>query len=191
MACDLGSPLKAEFNPCGNSFIGVSTTRNAFLMYDVRERKLVQSYVNLFEGAATSFSFHPSGDFAVCVSEEPKIKILDLIEGRPIFTLYGPRKALYATAFNPNGTLFATGGKDEELLIWKPVLIPYDCSGETEKENVSTASSAEEDTSASRASSNNKVSQTQEIVGSKSKAVSLDSLSRTSSAPSSSSVQST
>jgi WD40 repeat protein len=61
----------------------------------------------------------------VTVSEDAKIKILDLVEGRPIFTLYGPRTGVLATAFSQDGKLFATGGKDMELLIWEPVLIPY------------------------------------------------------------------
>lgn len=165
-------------------------------MYDVRERKLIQSYVNLFNGPVTSFTFHPSGDFAVCVSEETKIKILDLIEGRPIFTLYGPRKGIGATAFNANGNLFATGGKDEEVLIWEPTLLPYesakDDEEQTEKENIggsnvdssSSTTTSEEKSSKSATNSKSKVDQTPAIVKSNSKNVSLDSLSRTSSATS-------
>lgn len=125
ISCDLGSPTKADFNPCGGHYVGVSTTANSFLLYDARMEKLLQSYTNLSEGPVHGFSFHPDGDFAVTVSEDAKIKILDLVEGRPIFTLYGPRTGVLATAFNSDGKLFATGGKDMELLIWQPTLIPY------------------------------------------------------------------
>jgi len=123
-------------------------SERAFLLYDIRKGQILQSYEELFQGPVNSFSFHPGGDFAVCVSEDSKIKILDLIEGRPIFTLHGPRKGLCAVAFNASGSLFATGGKDQELLVWEPTLVPYDCnSNETEpscKENavVSSCSSA-------------------------------------------------
>lgn len=125
LSCDSGSPTKADFNPCGGHYVGVSTTANSFLLYDARMEKLLQSYTNLSEGPVHNFAFHPDGDFAVTVSEDAKIKILDLVEGRPIFTLYGPRTGVLATAFSSDGKLFATGGKDMELLVWQPTLIPY------------------------------------------------------------------
>lgn len=146
LPCESGTPTKADFNPCGGGthYVGVSTTANSFLLYDFRMEKLLQSYTNLSEGSVNDFSFHPGGDFAVTVSEDAKIKILDLIEGRPIFTLYGPRTGVLATAFSSDGKLFATGGKDKELLIWKPTLLPYTQDElQDYKENAPTSSATE------------------------------------------------
>jgi WD40 repeat protein len=102
------TPTLAAFNPCGRTYVGVSTSNRSFLLYDIRSpSKLVQSYNNLTEGEKTksvnAFAFHPSGDFAVTVGEDAKIKILDLIEGRPTVTLLGPRTTLNHVAFNNNG----------------------------------------------------------------------------------------
>ena len=145
--CYLGIPTKVEYNPCGDHFIGASTSDKAFLLYDARgtsEKNVLQCYENLFEGSTTDFSFHPSGDFAVCVSDDKKTKILDLIEGRPIFTLYGPRDGLCAVAFKSNGSLFATGGKDKELHIWEPVLIPHEEEEDSENTKASGSGSRNE-----------------------------------------------
>lgn len=148
LTCDAGVPTRADFNPCGGYYIGVSTTANSFLLYDARMEKLLQSYTNLCEGPINSFAFHPCGDFAVAVSEDAKIKILDLVEGRPIFTLYGPRTGVLATAFSHDGKLFATGGKDMELLIWEPTLISYsedEIMQEHRKSDVTNSSSKTKD----------------------------------------------
>ncbi|ODN02101.1 POC1 centriolar protein A [Orchesella cincta] len=158
LTCDAGAPTKADFNPCGGYYIGVSTTAHSFLLYDARMEKLLQSYTNLNDGPVNDFAFHPDGDFAVTVSEDAKIKILDLVEGRPIFTLYGPRTGVLATAFSPDGKLFATGGKDRELLIWEPVLLPYsedEIATDSNKENSSGASKASERASVAGTESRN------------------------------------
>lgn len=152
LTCDIGAPTKADFNPCGGYYVGVSTTANSFLLYDARMERLLQSYTNICEGPVNNFAFHPGGDFAVAVSEDAKIKILDLVEGRPIFTLYGPRTGVLATAFSSDGELFATGGKDMELLIWKPTLISYtEDEVQNQKEN-----SRSRSTSSSRSHSERK-----------------------------------
>ncbi|CAG7734757.1 unnamed protein product [Allacma fusca] len=130
----LGTPLFSDFNPCAGHYIGTATTDQCFAIHDLRKNQLVQVYQKLHTGAVNQFAFHPSGDYAVTVAEDANIKILDLVEGRPIYTLHGPREALYAVAFSKDGSLLATAGKDKELLIWEPSLVPYN-AGEAEKEN--------------------------------------------------------
>jgi len=124
ISVDLGCPVYAEFNPTACNYVGVCTTKN-FLIYDIRKGALTQCYDDIHKDTITKFSFHPSGDFAITVSEDATIKILDVVEGRPIFTLYGPSTGLHAVSCSQQGDLFATGGKDKDLLIWQPTLIPY------------------------------------------------------------------
>lgn len=45
--------------------------------------------------------------------------MLDLLEGRPIYTLKGHCGAVTAIKFSPTGEFFASGGCDQQLLIWK------------------------------------------------------------------------
>ncbi|CAL8073735.1 unnamed protein product [Orchesella dallaii] len=47
-------------------------------------------------------AFQPGGAFAVTISEDAKVKFFGLVEGRPIFTLSGPRSGILTTAFSPD-----------------------------------------------------------------------------------------
>lgn len=44
---------------------------------------------------------------------------MDLLEGRPIYTLKAHKDGVSAIAFSPTGEFFASGGHDQQLLIWK------------------------------------------------------------------------
>lgn len=65
--------------------------------------------------AVNQIDFHPSGNFMLSVSDDGTTKILDLLEGRPIFTMKGHTKQVTAVQFSKDGKIFATGGKDNEV----------------------------------------------------------------------------
>lgn len=46
-------------------------------------------------------------------------QILDLLEGRPIYTLKGHESGITSVTFSPNGDYFASGGMDHQLFVWK------------------------------------------------------------------------
>ena len=46
-------------------------------------------------------------------------QILDLHEGHLFYTLHGHQSASTASAFSPDGSFFASGGDDSQVLIWK------------------------------------------------------------------------
>jgi len=71
-------------------------------------KKVLQLY-EIHTGAVNSVSFHPSGNYLVTGSQEGSLKVLDLMEGRPSYTLYGPKGAVHSIKFSPNGDSFATG----------------------------------------------------------------------------------
>lgn len=48
-------------------------------------------------------------------SEDGSTKVLDLLEGRPIYTLVGHDDAVTAVAFSGDGDDFATAGKDKQV----------------------------------------------------------------------------
>ena len=60
-------------------------------------------------------SFHPSGVYLLSASEDSTMKIFDLLEGRPIYTLSGHKGAITAAAFSSSGDQFASGGADEQV----------------------------------------------------------------------------
>uniref|UniRef100_A0A672SJB8 POC1 centriolar protein homolog B n=1 Tax=Sinocyclocheilus grahami TaxID=75366 RepID=A0A672SJB8_SINGR len=65
------------------------------------------------------FSFHPSGNYMISGSSDSTMKILDLLEGRLIYTLHGHKGPVLAVAFSRDGDLFASGGADSQVLMWK------------------------------------------------------------------------
>ncbi|KAF3706147.1 POC1 centriolar protein -like protein B [Channa argus] len=66
-----------------------------------------------------SFSFHPSNNYVISGSSDSTIKILDLLEGRLIYTLHGHKGAVITVAFSRAGDLFASGGADGQVLMWR------------------------------------------------------------------------
>jgi len=45
--------------------------------------------------------------------------MLDLLEGRPIYTLTMHKGPATCVAFSPSGKLFASAGADRQVVIWK------------------------------------------------------------------------
>lgn len=131
------SPTFAAFDPCAGHYVGSSTTDRGFLVHDLRNRQPVQVFQDIHQGVVHSFAFHPSGDYAVTVGDDAMAKILDLVEGRPIYTLQGAVKDLYRATFSRDGDLLATGGKGRQLIVWKTLLDPYKDDEEEEGERES------------------------------------------------------
>ncbi|KAL7060706.1 hypothetical protein AAHC03_09222 [Spirometra sp. Aus1] len=81
-------------------------------------KRLLQHY-NDHTSAVKKVSFHPSGHYLISASEDSTLKIFDLLEGRPLYTLNGHRGAATAVGFSSTGALFASGGADEQVFLWK------------------------------------------------------------------------
>lgn len=46
-------------------------------------------------------------------------KVLDLLEGRPIYTLKGHSDSVTSITFSEDGDYFASGGSDSQIFVWK------------------------------------------------------------------------
>lgn len=119
-----GVPVHADFNNSAPNYFGVATT-DEFHIYDIRNGKMVQCYKDIHTKDITGFGFHPCGDFATTVAEDQTVKILDVIEGRPVFTMFGHSQGVTSVSFSTDGMVIGSGGRDSRLLIWEPVVIPY------------------------------------------------------------------
>ncbi|CAJ0963250.1 unnamed protein product [Ranitomeya imitator] len=64
-------------------------------------------------------SFHPSGKFLLSASNDGTVKVLDLLEGRLLYTLHGHQGPVLSVAFSRDGDQFASGGTDAQVLVWK------------------------------------------------------------------------
>ena len=80
-----------------------------------------------------SLSFHPSGNYCVSGSSDAKIKIMDLLQARTIYTLSGHQSQVTSVSFSPGGEHCVTGGQDNHILVWK---LNLDVGDEGGKEKV-------------------------------------------------------
>ena len=69
--------------------------------------------------AINSITCHPSGNFLLSTSNDSSLKIWDLCEGQLFYTLHGHQGAATSGRFSPTGEFFASGGADEQVLVWK------------------------------------------------------------------------
>jgi len=98
--------------------VGVATTGGTVRIYDIRAMKLQQLY-SAHEGAATSLSFHPSGNFLASGAGDSKVKIYDLLQTCTLYTLSGHQGPINSVAFSPRGDFLSSGGQDKQLMVWK------------------------------------------------------------------------
>ncbi|NXJ99721.1 POC1A protein, partial [Corythaixoides concolor] len=105
-----------DFHPSGTC-IAAAGTDNTVKVWDVRMNRLLQHYQG--NAVVNSLSFHPSGNYLVTASNDSTLKILDLLEGRLLYTLHGHQGPATCVAFSRTGDLFASGGSDEQVMVWK------------------------------------------------------------------------
>lgn len=79
-------------------------------------RKVLQLY-EIHDGPVHSLSFHPSGNYLITAAQEGTLKVLDLMEGRPSYTLYGSKGAVNTVKFSATGDRFATGEEMSDNLV--------------------------------------------------------------------------
>nr|AAR16275.1 DKFZP434C245-like protein [Takifugu rubripes] len=111
-----GSATSVDFNPSGTC-IASSGSDSSLRIWDLRTNKLIQHYQG--RAAVNSFSFHPSSNFMITGSSDSTVKILDLLEGRLMYTLHGHKGPVFTVAFSRGGDLFASGGADAQVLMWR------------------------------------------------------------------------
>lgn len=96
-----------EFHP-SSTCIGAALANGVVKIYETRMRKVLQLY-EIHEGAVNCLSFHTTGNYLVTASQEGTLKVLDLMEGRPSYTLYGSKSPVLTVKFSASGDHFATG----------------------------------------------------------------------------------
>ncbi|XP_021565686.1 POC1 centriolar protein homolog B-like [Carlito syrichta] len=106
-----------DFNPSGTCIASAGSDQTVKI-WDIRVNKLLQHY-QVHSGGVNGLSFHPSGNYLVTASSDGTLKILDLLEGRLIYTLQGHMGPVFTVSFSKGGELFASGGTDTQVLLWR------------------------------------------------------------------------
>ncbi|MEQ2228393.1 hypothetical protein ILYODFUR_008355, partial [Ilyodon furcidens] len=59
-----------------------------------------QAWLQVHSGAVNSLSFHPAGNFLITASSDSTMKILDLVEGKLLYTLHGHQVLVWKSNFD-------------------------------------------------------------------------------------------
>lgn len=93
-------------------------------VWDARSYALIQHY-SAHQSPVSSLAIDRSGRYLASTSHDSTLKLYDLRQGQLLYTLRGHRGAVSCSAFEPNETksqLFATGGADRVVMIWRAKL---------------------------------------------------------------------
>lgn len=93
-------------------------------LWDARcgSRTLLQHY-SAHDGSANSIAWHPSGYYMWTGGDDGLLRVWDLRAGALLFTLHGHRAAVHATCLSADGSKFATGGEDDNIMAWSTQFI--------------------------------------------------------------------
>ena len=91
--------------------MGVATSDGKVKVYDVRMMNLQQLY-SAHEGPMSQAAFHPNGTSATM---DGIIRLYDLLEAHPIFTLHNHEKEVQAVEFSLKGEFFCRSWCDRRV----------------------------------------------------------------------------
>lgn len=123
----VGAVTGVHFSPDGSAVASGSADCSVNL-WDCRSREILQHYA-AHADSVTGIDFHPSGLFLSSVSLDGSVRTWDLRQGRQLYALLPGRDsylqrmpplapAIHALAYSRDGSLLATAGEDERVLVF-------------------------------------------------------------------------
>lgn len=120
-----GSGNCVDVHSNGHS-LAVALNSGSVRIYDVRSSKLLQHYI--LHDNTTSVSWHPFSGFLLTSGKDKSIRIVDVLEGKPIYTLTGHEGEINCVRFDKTGEYFASAGTDKSVLVSEIVLFVLLCA---------------------------------------------------------------
>jgi WD40 repeat protein len=108
-----------DWFPKHSHFVAVASSNAMIRIYDLRNSASIVQFYAPHTESVNCVSFHPSGAYLLTCSTDRSCKLIDLIEGRPLYTLRGHTKPLFSCAFDRDGSHFATAGGDSGVRLWR------------------------------------------------------------------------
>lgn len=71
---------------------------------------------SVHDGVVNGLSFHPSGNFLITASSDSTVKIMDLVEGKLLYTLHGHQVVTHKSTTCTVGSIF---------ISWAPSAVVY------------------------------------------------------------------
>ncbi|KAK4883061.1 hypothetical protein RN001_006380 [Aquatica leii] len=120
-----GTGTHVDFHQSGIS-VALATTSGSVQVYDIRNNKIQQHYV--LHDNATCVVWHPYANYFLSSGLDSTIKIVDALEGRPLYTLQGHTGAINTVNFSTDGDQFVSGGSDSRIMVWSTNFVTKDGS---------------------------------------------------------------
>lgn len=97
--------------------IALALNSGSVRVYDMRAKKLQQHYV--LHDNATCVKWHPCANYLLTSGQDGTMKFVDVLEGRPLYTVEGHSAAIRNITFTHDGSNFASGGADKHIMVIK------------------------------------------------------------------------
>ncbi|XP_022911652.2 POC1 centriolar protein homolog B-like [Onthophagus taurus] len=117
----------STFTPNGNvnhlaihsncTAVAIGSSRGSVRIYDLRAKKLQQHY--MLHDNVMCVDWHPFANYLLTSGGDGTMKIVDIMEGKPLYTLEGHNMGVKTAVFSKSGDMFASGGFDKHVMVWK------------------------------------------------------------------------
>lgn len=85
-------------------------------IYDLTANKLRQNY--LLHDNTSCLAWHPNGNYLLSSGNDSLLRIVDVLEGHPVYTLKNHEGPINTVSFTKDGTYFATAGADKHVMVY-------------------------------------------------------------------------
>lgn len=108
-----------DWFPLSEHFIAVSSSNNMIRIFDLRNMARIVQFYRPFSDSVNCLQFHPSGQYLLASSADATSKLINVVEGRLLYTLKAHYKSIFHCTFSTDGSRFLTAGKDKSLKLWR------------------------------------------------------------------------
>lgn len=106
--------------------IALALNSGSVRLYDIRAKKLQQHYI--LHDSVTCVKWHPLANYLLTSGQDSTMKFVDVLEGRPLYTLGGHNGSIRSVAFSTDGDYFASGGADNHIMVICHSFVFYYCT---------------------------------------------------------------
>lgn len=99
--------------------VALALNNGSVRLYDIRAKKLQQHYV--IHDNATCVQWHPYANYLLSSGHDGTMKFIDVLEGRPLYTLEGHNKAIRTITFTHDGDHFASGSSEKHIMVTRVI----------------------------------------------------------------------
>lgn len=110
----IGSGNSLSIHSNGTS-VAVAMSSGSVRIYDIKASKLQQHYI--LHDNTKSVAWHPLVNYLLTCGNDGTMRIVDVMEGRPLYTLEGHEGSVESVTFSDDGDYFASGGHDRLLKV--------------------------------------------------------------------------